>query len=231
MFLKNIALSLGLFFTLHANAQDSNCCHQKKMTHVVGVQANQLIRQIFNFSNNNPTINNPYLLTYSALHIKSKWGFDVGLGYTYNNIFDNDGNTKKESNINELYARIGVQKLIPLTRKFSSQFSFHILCELLDNKTSSVQEFNFQKTTINTNNNAFRYGVGPALSLRYKINNRVFVGTETNYYFKTGNTKSNVTTLTEFQGQSAQYQSTKTDNTMTTFLLNAPTAIFLQIRL
>lgn len=231
MFLKKIMLAGCILISLKSSAQDSSCCHHKQWNHVVGVQANQLIRQIFNFSNNNPTINNPYLLTYTATNIKSKWGVDVGLGYTYNNIFENDGNTKKETNINDMYVRVGVQKQIPLTRKFSSQFSFHVLADILNNKTSSAQDFNFQKTTIKSNSNIARFGGGPAMSFRYKVNPRVFVGTEMNYYFKKGNTKTDITTINEFQGQGSQTTVSNSDNDVTTFLLNVPTAIFLQVRL
>jgi len=230
MCLKKIIIGFCLFISIQSTAQDSACCKQKKWNHVLGVQANQLIRQVFNFSNNNPTINNPYLLTYTASNIRSNWGVDAGLGYTYNNIFDNDGNTKKETNINDLYFRIGVQKQIPLTRKFTSQFSFHILYDLLYNNTISAQEFDFQKTVITSKSNIARFGGGPAMNLRYKINARVFIGTELNYYFKHGNTKTDVTTTNNFQGQPSDITSSKTDNTATTILLNVPTAIFLQIK-
>jgi hypothetical protein len=231
MHLKKIILVCCILISIQSTAQDSSCCHQKKWNHVMGVQANQLIRQVFNFSNNNPTINNPYLLTYTATNLQSNWGLDVGFGYTYNNFFDNDGNTKKETNINDLYFRVGVQKQIPLTRKFSSQFSFHILYDLLNNKTATAQEFNFQKTNINSKSNIARYGGGPAMNLRYKLNSRVFIGTEMNYYFKHGNTKTDVTTISEFQGQPSQITTSKSDNNATTILLNVPTAIFLQIKL
>ena len=228
---KKIILAFCVFISIQSNAQDSSCCHQKKWTHIMGVQANQLIRQVFNFSNNNPNINNPYLLTYTATNLPSNWGVDVGFGYTYNNIFENDGNTKKETNINDLYFRVGVQKQIPLTRKFTSQFSFHILYDLLNNKTATVQEFNFQKTSINSKSNIARYGGGPAMNLRYKLNSRVFIGTEMNYYFKHGNTKTDITTINDFQGQGSQTATSKADNNVTTVLLNVPTAIFLQIKL
>jgi hypothetical protein len=230
MHFKQIFVIFCLFFSIKSTAQDSAACYQKKWNHVLGVQANQLIRQVFNFSNNNPSINNPYLLTYTAYHTRSNWGVDAGLGYTFNNIFDNDGNTKKETYINDLFFRIGVQKQIPLTRKFTSQFSFHILYDLLNNKTISAQEFNFQKTVISSKSNIARFGGGPAMNLRYKINSRVFIGTELNYYFKHGNTKTDVTTTNDFQGQPSQITTSKSDNNATTILLNVPTAIFLQIK-
>jgi hypothetical protein len=228
---KKIILACCILISIQSTAQDSSCCHQKKWNHVIGVQANQLIRQVFNFSNNNPTINNPYLLTYTTTNLQLNWGLDLGFGYTYNNIFENDGNTKKETNINDLYFRVGVQKQIQLTRKFTSQFSFHILYDLLNNNTNSAQEFNFQKTSINSKSNIARYGGGPAMNLRYKLNSRVFIGTEMNYYFKRGNTKTDITITNDFQGQGSQITSSKADNNATTILLNVPTAIFLQIKL
>jgi hypothetical protein len=69
------------------------------------------------------------------------------------------------------------------------------------------------------------------MNLRYKLNSRVFIGTEMNYYFKHGNTKTDITTINDFQGQGSQTATSKADNNVTTILLNVPTAIFLQIKL
>jgi hypothetical protein len=202
-----------------------------KINHVFSIQANQLIRQIFNFSNNNPNINNPYLITYSATNSKTGWGFDVGLGYVYNNIFENDGTQKKQSFINELNARLGFQKNISLTPKFSTQISFHGVIESISNKTqneTSSQGF-FQKVTSKTI--VKRLGAGPAMGFRYHINSHVSIGTECNYYFKTGNTSTNTTSLSEFQGQPTQFNEVKSDDDLKTFIFNVPTVVFLQIKL
>lgn len=235
MKIQSLLLSICIWAFAHPifaqETKPSNICNHPKMVHTVGVQANQLIRQIFNFSNNNPTLNNPYLLTYSMYNMHSKWGIDVGLGYTYNNLFDNDGTTKRETYINELSARIGIQRQIPITRKFSTQLNFHVLCDMTNNKTTTYQDFNFQKTTIKSTSNVLRYGAGPAMAYRYRIHPRVFVGTEMNYYFKIGNNSTKVTTFNEFQGGGNSYTETKSNNDLTTFFLNVPTAIFLQVRL
>lgn len=203
----------------------------KKVMHIIGLQANALVRQIFNFGNANNPVNNPYLLTYSLIDRQSKWGLDAGMGYTLNNTFENDGNTKKENYINDLYFRLGASKLIPLNYRFSSTFNIHLLFELLNSTTKTESDFGSQFSRIHSNTSSLRFGAGPCLGIRYKISNRVFIGTEASYYFKMGNNKSKVTTTTIFNGQPEQVTNTESDNDLKQFIFNVPTALYLSIRL
>jgi antitoxin component YwqK of YwqJK toxin-antitoxin module len=233
MIIKQILVATLLATSLNIFAQSDKKIKSTKVNHIVSIQANQLIRQIFNFSNNNPTINNPYLLTYSATSKKLNWGIDAGLGYVYSNIFDNDGNTKRETFINELNARFGIQKMIPLTQKFSAQFSVHAVYDLVDNKTKTEIRNDFQsgQTTITiTKNDIVRIGGGPALGIRYQLNQKISIGTECNYYFKSGKTKSKTTIENIFQGVPQFFDEVKNDNDLSTFIFNVPAAIFLQIQ-
>lgn len=226
--LISILLCFAVFTSSAQKMNDSS--ESKKMLHFVGVQANLLVRQVFNFGNANNPINSPYLLTYSIIDRKSKWGLDVGLGYTLNSTFENDGNTKKENKINDLYFRLGAQKLIPLNKRFVAMANFHILYDILNSKTKTESDFGGEIQKITSNTSSTRFGLGPCMGLRYRVSNRVFIGTEASYYFKMGNSKSNVKSETYSQGQIKQSTESDLNNDLTQFILNVPTAIYLTIR-
>ncbi len=232
---KKLVLAGMICLLSYANLfaqRDTDTSRQpKKAMHLVGLQANALFRQIFNLGNANNPVNNPYLLTYSMMGTRSKFGFDFGAGYTLNNLFENDGNTKRENYINDLYCRLGVVKLVPLNKRFSTTLNFHLLVEALSSKTKTESDFGGQVSTVNSNTNTLRYGGGPCLGIRYKVSNRVFLGTEANYYFKMGKNKTKVITTTSFPGQQQTTTViTETDNNVKQFVLNTPTVIFLSIR-
>ncbi|MCC7030076.1 MAG: hypothetical protein IT257_07205 [Chitinophagaceae bacterium] len=228
-----ITLGICLLFSFYGYGQSEridSSRHQKKSIHIIGVQANALVKQIFNFGNANNAVNNPYLLTYTFINRKSKLGFDAGVGYTLNNTFENDGNTKKDNYINDLYFRLGILQMLPLNRRFTATFNLHILAEFLNSKTMTESDFGSQLAVINSTTTTLKYGLGPCMGLRYKISNRVFAGTEASYYFKIGNNKSSVRTTNTFNGQS-QTILTESNNDLKQFMLNVPTAIYLAIRI
>src|SRR5437868_402023 len=81
-----------------------------QMNYYVGLQANQLVKQVLNLSNS-PAITNPYLLTASASSAKY-WGINVhgGAGFTYSKITDVESPTNHESKIDQLDYRYGIGK-------------------------------------------------------------------------------------------------------------------------
>src|SRR5690606_24220258 len=83
---------------------------EKKLEHRVGVQVNELIRQVFNFSNTSANVNNPYLLMYSVNWAKTGWGIRLGAGYTTRSIANDDGISSTVSDINVLNLRLGFEK-------------------------------------------------------------------------------------------------------------------------
>src|SRR5690348_13582311 len=85
--------------------------HRKKIDHYIGVQINELIRQVLNFSNTNNAITNPYLLTYTMHFNKPNIGIRLGFGYKYTSSTTDDGVTKTTSNLNDLSLRLGVERM------------------------------------------------------------------------------------------------------------------------
>src|SRR6187431_2493251 len=96
----------------YAQTPDSTI-RTKRYTHQVGVQVNEIFKQIFNF--NGTAVNtNPYLFTYSINSVRSGWGLRVGVGYNYQKITTDDGITKKMSELNDLQLRLGGEKMFVL---------------------------------------------------------------------------------------------------------------------
>src|SRR5258705_1627049 len=75
----------------------------KILNHYLGVQANQLFRQLINLNTGSTVISNPYLLTYSVYSVKYKWGLQAGFRYNYYRVMDTESPTNHESNINHLF--------------------------------------------------------------------------------------------------------------------------------
>ncbi|HYD20210.1 MAG TPA: hypothetical protein VEB40_01945, partial [Flavipsychrobacter sp.] len=81
----------------------------KTFEHQVGVQANELIRQVFNFNNNGSSaLNNPYLFTYSLNWKKPGIGIRLGVGPDFRSFKEDNGVVQQENNINVLNARFGI---------------------------------------------------------------------------------------------------------------------------
>src|SRR3954467_12047876 len=112
-----LALALGLALTSFAQTETTNSSipKDKKLQHEVGVQLNELVRQVFNFSNTASTNTNPFLVTYSINSVKSGWGARVGFGYDYESITTDDGVTMRTSNLNDLHSRLGIEKMFTLS--------------------------------------------------------------------------------------------------------------------
>ena len=104
--------------------------------------------------------------------------------------------------------------------------------ELFNNKTKVEQDFNSQITKVNTKSDIVRYGISPTLGLRYKINDRLFIGTEASYAFRLGTRKSTSTSETIFVNfpSPPQITTTESDNDLTQLQLQLPTAIFAVLR-
>lgn len=232
MIKKKLILCVSLLFGgVMLFAQNSDSLNEsKRFKHLVGLQANALFRQILNFSGANTPVNNPYLLTYSIVTPKKGWGLDAGMGYTYNKTFETDGNVKKNNFINDLYFRLGPQKMLPLNRRFSAQIAFHLLFEILNSDTQTESNFGSQITRVITKSSSVRYGGGPALGLRYRVSNRVLLGTEASYYFRKGQLKSDLKTETIFQGNIIQEDISNTNNDLTQVVFNPPAVLFLVLR-
>lgn len=231
-------LAFAHLITLTAMAQDETA-PERKSSHYVGLQANQLIRQIFNFSGASPAINNPYLLTYAVNSNKGGAGFTAGFGYSFAEINDGDQFIDRTTTNNDLFFRIGMEKKSMLAKKVILSIGGDIVLDRQKSETETKEktqsQINFSNAT--KNNGA---GFGPRLGLNYMLTEKIIIGTEANYYFKSIKVEQSQTNIffeTVFDpvtGQSRQVRRTEettTEEKNKRFQFNSPAVIFLIMKL
>jgi hypothetical protein len=194
---KALAFStlLVLSFTTVSFAQESvpDTKKEHKTEHIVGVQMNELIRQVFNFnsSTGNSANNNPYLLIYTLKFKKCGIGIRTGVGYTYQDFTTEDGLSNKLTQINELHCRLGIEKSFQLSSKWSSGVGIDGIANLNKNYTSSILR-SFDTVSTKTKSELSSFGGGAMAWLRYSISPRILIGTETSFYYATGEQKQKI---------------------------------------
>lgn len=191
---RNLILLVALLLlqTKYVQAQnDSVRRHRKIFEHRVGVQVNELVRQVFNFNNSSVTLNNPYLLTYSISFVRSGWGLRIGLGPNYKEFKNDDGITKQENNINTINARLGIQKVFKLSDKWSAGVGID---GIFGNDISYTKTYThgFDSSATDVASSTQYLGGGGMGWLRYHISPRIHIGTETGFYYRTGIYKQKV---------------------------------------
>ena len=205
-----------LFISSIAFAQQDSS--YRKANHYIGVQANQLIKQLFNLSNNNAVVNNPYLLVYSVNSVRNGWGANIGFGYTFNEVTDGDAFNTRETKVNNFFFRAGFEKKTNFGKRWLFSGGFDITTDNQKNNTKNTGGGN----TIETDNQTKGWGFGPRVSLNFKITDRILLGTECTYYFRSG--KSSLKTTSSFGG------SEETSDKSKQFLFTAPAVLLLIIK-
>ena len=222
-----IVLFLCFAISVLANEDSSKHSVIQKPTHFIGLQANQIIKQLLNFGNNQVVVNNPYLLTYS-LYWGKGYGFRVGGKYNDFSNFNNDGNTKRETKGSSIAFRLGFEKHATISKSLLLSYGLDFLIETGKNNTvtETIQQFQNVRTTSNTY--IQEIGASPFITLKYKLSNRFYIGTEAAFNYKTGFNKSNVTIL-DLTNSIKEESSSKNDIKNIGF--QQPIALFLHIKL
>ncbi len=189
---------LGIAMSITVHAQDvqlmdaSPAPKQKMFEHQVGVQINQLIRQVFNFSSSSSSsVNNPYLLVYSLTYRKLGIGLRFGGGYTYKSFTNDDGITKQETKINDYQFRLGLEKIFMLSKRWTAGVGADAVFTKNDDYTMT-EVTSFDTTTTITNSKIPSSGAGAMAWLRYHITEKILIGTETSFYYTEGTQKQNI---------------------------------------
>src|SRR5262245_49580027 len=134
MTLKTALLSFCLLLTInysHAQVDQSS----KILNHEVGFQANQLIHQFLNFSDDDVFVSNPYLLTYSVFGNKCKWGIQLGGGYFYNRMEDKYTAANHESKFNDFAYRAGIARYAGFGKRWYGTIGLDFAGRYIENKT------------------------------------------------------------------------------------------------
>lgn len=156
---------------------------QKKSAHYIGLQANQLIRQVFNFSNANSVLNNPYLLTWSVNSPETGAGFAMGFGYNYNQSDDGDQFVDRTVTVNDIFIRMGYEKKSQLAPKIIFSLGADVLFDRQRSETET-DENTQSGLTFESSNTSLSGGLGPRFTLNYQLHEKILIGTEANFYFK-----------------------------------------------
>lgn len=233
-----VLLAFAQLMFVNAMAQDETA-PERKSSHYVGLQANQLIRQIFNFSATNSVVNNPYLLTYAVNSNKGGAGFTAGFGYTFTETNDGDQFIDRTTTTNDLFFRIGMEKKSMLAKRVMISIGGDIVLDRQKSETETKEKTQSQINFANSVKNVGA-GFGPRLSLNYIISDKIIIGTEANYYFKSINveqTQTNIffeTVFDPFTGQQRQVRRTEettNEEKNKRFQFNSPAVIFLIMKL
>jgi hypothetical protein len=199
---------------LSALCQESETSEISVKGHYFGIQANQLIRQVFNFSNSSTPVNNPYLVIFS-FNSSTGFGANFSLGYNHNETNTGDALTSRVITNSDFNTRVGLEKKSMIGKKFVVSVGGDILYQAISTESNSTDIFSGNITTISKTSG---FGIGPRLGLFYHLTDRFLIGTEANYYLK-------------FMTQKFEVKPGDSDEEdLKQFQLNVPTAIFLVLK-
>lgn len=187
--------------------------------HYLGVQANQLLRQLLNLSGNNGSVTNPFLLIYSFNNSQTGKGMSVGFGINNQKFTDQDQGTTRETTNRDLAVRMGYERKAELSKRWVVGGGFDAFINNLKRDTQSTQG----SFTTDFKSKSTGFGIGIRGSLLFKINGPVYLGTETTLYFQSTKTKTELNT-----GGGAG--TTFADFKENSFSLQVPVAIFIVLK-
>ncbi|MCW3123095.1 MAG: hypothetical protein JWQ38_2587 [Flavipsychrobacter sp.] len=231
--LTGILLS-GCTLTSMAQSDTLSEKKEKKINHSIGVQVNDLVKQILNFNSSTTSTNtNPYQLTYSINSANKGWGIRVGVGYNYRSSSSNDGITSTKTNLDDVHARIGIERAYKISKKWTTGIGIDGVYNNDNDHTTSMVSvitstgFSGGTTTVirttDTKTTVSSKGGGPQGWLRYAISQRVLIGTEASFYYVTG-TQSN---LIRIDGVS---NAPKVSNYLKVVSFSLPVVLFVNVR-
>lgn len=212
---------------------------EKRFNHYVGFQANALIKQLINLNTNNTAIGNPYLFTYTISQIKTGYGAHFGLGYDYNRIVTNNTQASRETKVNKLFYRLGVEKKFNISKRFESGIGLDFIASRQIDKTFSISVTNVgsgvDSAVTTVTEKITSIGYGPQFYLGFHITEKIILGTEATFYFSAEKQNENVNIINTFTDtfsnqktitSTNQNSGADTDN----FDLTIPTALFLIVK-
>jgi hypothetical protein len=189
----------------------------RQYNHYIGVQANQLLKQLINLNNSNIPVNNPFIIVYTVSNIKSGWNAHAGIGYVYKKITDKNSPANHESKINDLDYRFGAGKTFMLGKRFEAACGLDFVGRYNLDKTFTTSVIDFGNTTDSSNTNVTSKttsaGFGAQFNLSYHISEHILIGTESSYYFSDAVEKQNVLVTETIINNFTNTSTTTTTNT------------------
>lgn len=208
-------------FAQDNTAQENDPAPARRATHYVGIQANQLVKQLLNLGGSTSAVNNPYLITYSVNSNATGVGMNLSLGYVLDETSGGDFQSQVNTEIKEFFFRIGVEKKTQLGKKWLLSAGGDIVADNESNRTETL--FSGSDTPSVEEDKINAIGSGFRVGLNFHITDKILLGTEANYYFKFISTTN---TLTQPFGTPMKHSDDKKK-----FQLNVPAVIFLVVKL
>ena len=232
-----LILILAACIAVPAFAQ-KDTTHTIKTNHYVGLQANQLLWQIFSRGDNLEPFSSPYLINYTVLTTKSLHGANFGLGYWLSGTENSNEDQQHKSESSDLSLRIGYEKRFLFGNRWQGGFGIDLLLEHGRTRTEGTSNHSETNKSISITNVKRRaVGGGPRVVLTYNITNRIMLGTEASYYFRTGTSKrqseQHVTTLQWINGSEQPVTASDFDHAKDSFKrawFQMPTVIWLIVK-
>ena len=226
-----ITISLFLLgFT--SNAQELQLSNNRAYDYYIGVQANNLIKQILN--SNSTGTGNPYSVNLSMDSKKTGWGFRMGIGYGHGNGNNNLGTELTNSSGDDLQLRLGIERAYSLSKRWSAGAGFDFVL-------NSNNDFNYQSVystnsigqadTLHTGTRTLAYSMGGGLMgwLRFKISEHLLIGTESSFYYIAGMKKQTVS-YNQWTGIGYVDETSTTNKGISQGAFTAPIAIFIHVK-
>ena len=206
---------------------------QHKLQHQLGFQANALIRELIPVNPSETTaLVNPFALIYSINSTKHGWGGRLGIGYSQETRNTNDGVSAIKATTTGYSGRLGFEKLIKLSERWTTGVGVDGVITNTQNKTNTIVQ-SFDSTRTNIVSNSQRFGGGVMGWLRFAATKNILIGTETSFYYLFGADKSTVTISRKDFSQPdfpTITTTTKTDDQNSEAKLTLPVAVYLIIR-
>lgn len=204
------------------------------------IQANQLLRQLLNFGGASQNVNNPFLINYCFNHSESGIGLYSGLGVDYQKTHTGDALSPRDSEIKSTSFRVGLDKKWFVSRRWEAGVGIDIIkTDFKDNTTNkNIFDGGQQSITVETISSENGWGFGPRFNILFYLTEKMILGTESTYYFRSTKISSEVTTTSRLR-QFDQFgnetfvvsKDTQEDDSRNKLLnLNLPTVIYLTIR-
>jgi hypothetical protein len=191
-----IVLFTGLFPSF-VFAQEENQ-ENKFLDHYVGIQVNELVKQILSLSGEDSP-EHPYYLNYTINHSKTGWGINSGFGYIIKNTTEGDAINQNKNEITQLSFRIGPEKKFYMGKKMilavGVDYTIFQNRNISDVRLDQGQN-NFVQTTVEEITKSTGYG--PRASFSYRLSKWVLVGTELTYYHSSRKVSQKTEILSSF---------------------------------
>lgn len=178
----------------------------RKSTNYIGLQVNELLKQLFNLSGNSTPVNNNYLFTYAVNSNRTGVGLNVGFGYSYSQVNTGDAVTPRQTTTYSFAFRTGIEKKFTIGKKWLSSYGMDIIVD--DNGTKTETTISppgapVQKTTTETTTSGF--GLGPRFTINFFLSDQIILGTEASYYYKSLSTTQKATGVQDISNPSKSF--------------------------